>query len=51
MPPFISNHISIGGGMSPDYFCGVCGSKLVNGDCRNCFSTRNALTEFEMEDD
>ena len=34
-----------------DKFCGLCGSKLINGDCRNCFSNRNALTEFEMEDD
>jgi hypothetical protein len=34
-----------------DKFCGFCGLKLVNGDCRNCFSNKNTLTEFEMEDD
>ena len=37
--------------MSPDNFCGVCGSRLINGDCRNCFSNNNALAEFEGEDE
>lgn len=45
------NHLYTGEKMSPNYFCGVCGSILINDDCRNCFSNKNALTEFEMEDD
>lgn len=34
-----------------DRFCHNCGSKLSNGDCRNCFQNNNALAEFEMEDE
>lgn len=45
------NHLYTGEKMSLDYFCGACGSKLVNGDCRNCFSNSNALAEFEGEDE
>ena len=37
--------------MSPDIFCGMCGSRLVNGDCRNCFNNNNSLAEFETEDE
>ena len=34
-----------------EQFCNSCGIKLVNGNCSNCFINRNALIEFEMEDD
>jgi len=34
-----------------DNFCTLCGSKLNNGNCINCFQNSNALAEFEMEDD
>jgi hypothetical protein len=34
-----------------EQFCNSCGVKLVNGNCNNCFINRNALNEFEMEDD
>jgi hypothetical protein len=34
-----------------DSFCGVCGLRLINGDCRNCFNNNNALEEFEREDE
>jgi hypothetical protein len=32
-------------------FCQYCGARLVNGDCSNCFDNKNALTEFEEEDE
>jgi hypothetical protein len=32
-------------------FCDLCGTRLVNGDCYNCFDTKNALEEFENEED
>ena len=32
-------------------FCDFCGGRLINGDCRNCFTNSNALKEFEDEDD
>ena len=31
--------------------CNWCGSRLVNGDCNNCFKNTNALKEFEEEND
>ena len=32
-------------------FCEFCGSKLVNGDCLNCYTNSTALKEFEEEND
>ena len=32
-------------------FCDICGTRLVNRDCGNCFSNSNALRDFEDEDD
>lgn len=32
-------------------FCQYCGTRLVNGDCDNCFNNKNALKEFEEEDE
>ena len=32
-------------------FCQYCGTRLINGDCNNCFNNRNALKEFEEEDE
>jgi hypothetical protein len=32
-------------------FCDYCGGKLINKDCNNCFSSSNALKEFEEEDE
>jgi hypothetical protein len=32
-------------------FCEYCGSKLIDGDCSNCYSNSAALREFEGEDD
>ncbi len=32
-------------------FCHYCGTRLINGDCDNCFSNKNALREFEEEDE
>ena len=32
-------------------FCIYCGSRMVNGDCLNCFKNFNALKEFEEEND
>jgi hypothetical protein len=32
-------------------FCIDCGSRLVGGDCNNCFKNKNALKEFEGESD
>lgn len=29
----------------------MCGTRLVKGDCYNCFDTKNALEEFENEED
>jgi hypothetical protein len=34
-----------------DKFCEPCGSKLVKGDCNNCFNNKNALKEFEEENE
>jgi hypothetical protein len=51
MQRYTLNHLYTGEKMSPDNFCGMCGSRLVNGDCRNCFSNNNALAEFEGEDE
>ena len=45
------NHLYTGEKMSPNHFCDICGSRLTNGDCRNCFSNNNALAEFEREDE
>jgi hypothetical protein len=32
-------------------FCIDCGSKMIGGDCHNCFKNKNALKEFEEESD
>ena len=32
-------------------FCNLCGSKLVNEDCSNCYTNSAALKKFEEEDD
>lgn len=32
-------------------YCKDCGTKLVSGDCPNCFNNTNALREFEEEDE
>ena len=32
-------------------FCHYCGTRLVNGDCGNCFDNNNTLREFEEEDE
>lgn len=32
-------------------FCQYCGTRLSNGDCINCFDNKNALKEFEEEDE
>jgi hypothetical protein len=32
-------------------FCDYCGTRLINGDCNNCFDNKNALKEFEEEDE
>jgi hypothetical protein len=32
-------------------FCNDCGTRLVNGDCNNCFKNSNALRDFEDEND
>jgi len=32
-------------------FCESCGSKLIGGDCSNCYTNSGALKEFEEEDD
>jgi hypothetical protein len=32
-------------------FCNYCGTKLINGDCNYCFDNKNALKEFEEENE
>ena len=32
-------------------FCNSCGNRLVYGDCDYCNDNKNALREFEEEDD
>ena len=32
-------------------FCDYCGTRLIHGDCNNCFDNKNALKEFEEEDE
>jgi len=32
-------------------FCNLCGNKLINLDCINCYKNSYALREFEEEDD
>ena len=32
-------------------FCNLCGSKLDNENCSNCYTNSAALKQFEEEDD
>ena len=32
-------------------FCKYCGTRLVRSDCNNCLDNKNALREFEEENE